>query len=88
MSTVDENNNIFNQKYFASSVRKEPRGADAFIYVKTYVQVWKLLKSTFLDKSPQKWNIFAPNLQSSLSFTEITPDKTENSSLKSFFKSE
>ena len=54
-------NTIFNSEYFNSSVIK---GTSAIVatLLKSYIKVSKILKSTFLDKSPQKWNTFALNL--------------------------
>ena len=43
--------------------------------------VLKILKSKFLDKFPQKLNIFSLNLQSSLSLPEIRHNKTKKTSL-------
>ena len=47
------------------------------MYVKNEIKVAKILKSKFLDKSPQNLDVFALNLQSSLSLPEIRQDKAK-----------
>ena len=62
-TTVVEINAIFNLKYLASSVRKGTSAVSAILYVKNDMKVSKIIKVTFLDKSPQKLDAFALNLQ-------------------------
>ena len=47
------------------------------MHIKNEIKVSKLSRFTFLDKFPQKLNIFALNIQSDLSLTDIRQDKTK-----------
>ena len=62
-STVGEINTIFNKEYFGSSVVKGKSAVIAVMYIKKDIKVLKILKCTFLDKSPQKVELFELNLQ-------------------------
>ena len=76
-TTVGEINTMFNQRNFASSVRKETSVVDALMYVKNYIWVLKILDSTFLDQSPQKLDVFVLNLQYILILQDVGQDKTK-----------
>ena len=68
---------IFYKENFVSSFTKITCSVFAFMHGKNDIKVSKLSRFTFLDKFPQKWNIFALNIQSDLSLTDIRQDKTK-----------
>ena len=57
-------NKCFYSEYLASSVGNETSAVVAILYVKNYNKISKIFKSTFLDKSPHKLDLFALNIQS------------------------
>ena len=62
---------FFYLRYFAKSVRKGISRVGSIFYVKNDFIVSKILKSTVLDKSSNIFNVFALNLQSTLSLKKI-----------------
>ena len=68
---------ISNQTYFASSFTKGKSSVGAIMHVKNDLKVFKIIKSTVLDKSFIKINVFELNLQSTLSLKEIRQGKTK-----------